>query len=261
MQTSSFSQRLVCSPCCLSAMTTEEIYPAYQKLGFTKYEAFSSWTRARHGWTHDPIADQKLAASHGLKIISYHLPPITDDVEVSLAQALQAARYASQLGVGIVLLKTTRKELFGIAGKRFLDAVESEKLNLTTVVQNHAGSAITTPQDYRDVFALFDHDPRLRAILEVGHFQRIGVSWREGWDLLRERIALIHVNEIRAGKSVPYGAGEVDFSGLMKQIKTSGYGGDIVVELELETNHTEPQETLDGLRDAIHFLTRAYDEG
>ena len=259
MQTSSLAQRFVGSPCCLPALPPEELFPAYQKLGLTKYEAFSAWSRTRHEWAGDPDADRRFAAKHGLEITSYHLPALVEDVEGSLAQALAAARYAARLGAKIVLLKAAKRELFGAAGKRFLDAVEKEKLGLTTVVQNHAGSAISTPQDYREAFSLFEHDPRIKAVLEVGHFQRVGIGWREGWDLLRDRIALVHVNDIRHGKSVPYGTGEVDFYGLMKQIKTSGYGGDIVVELELETHQTNPAATLEGLSQALAFLARLHD--
>jgi len=239
-------------------MPREDLLPAYQKLGFCKYEAFSGWAKCRHEWSGNPEEDRELASRHGLKITSYHLPPITENLEESFANTMAAARYASRLGAGIVLFKAARKELFAAVGKRFLDAIESENLELTPVVQNHAGSAISTLQDYRDVFAMFGHDPRIKAILEVGHFQRLGIPWRDGWDLLEDRIALIHVNEIRNGKSVLYGTGEVDFTGLLAQIKTSGYAGDIVVELELDTHELAPGETLRDLKQAIALLTELY---
>lgn len=260
MSVSHFIQRLVGSPCCLPLLSQQVLYPAYQKLGFTKYEAFSHWAKCRHEWTRNAEDDCRTAGQYGLQITSYHLPPITENLEVSLADAIAAARYASRLGAKIVLFKATKKEFFGLVGKRFLDAIEDEKLNLTPVLQNHAGSAISTLQDYRDVFALLDHDPRIRAILEVGHLQRLGIHWREGWDLLQDRIALIHVNDIRNGKSVLYETGEVDFIGLISQVKTSGYAGDIVVELELEPCELDPRQTLDGLRHAIIFLTQLYNQ-
>jgi sugar phosphate isomerase/epimerase len=241
-------------------MSQQDLFFAYRHLGFTKYEAFSGWAKCRHEWTGDAEADRQCAANFGLEITSYHLPPITEDIEASLGHAMAAARYASRLGVKIVLFKAVKKELFGLVGKRFLDAIEKENLPITAVLQNHAGSAISTLQDYRDVFAMLDHDPRIKAILEVGHFQRVGIHWREGWNLLEGRIALIHVNEIRNGKSVPYGSGEVDFSGLLAQVKTSGYAGDIVVELELETHEHDPRTTLDGLGQTIDFLTQLYNK-
>ncbi|HEX4139336.1 MAG TPA: TIM barrel protein [Candidatus Methylacidiphilales bacterium] len=261
MNRPSILQRLVGSPCCLPAMEKHDLFRALQKLGLTKYEAFSVWTKCRHEATGYAAAERRLAADYGLAITSYHLPLITrQDTEGSFHAALEAGRFASRLGAGIVLLKAAEKNLFGAAGRRFLDAVEAENLKLTTVLQNHADSAISTVQDYRDVFAMLDHDPRMKAVLEVGHFRRMGVSWREGWDALGERIALIHVNEIRDKKSVLYGTGEVDFAGLMAQVKKSTYAGDIVVELELEDHAAAPEKTLEGLRHAVALLAQLYEE-
>lgn len=255
---SQFESRLVASPCCLPKLSASEIYPAYQKLGFSKFEAFSSWATCRHDWKGNPEVDRQYAALHGLEITSYHLPPITENIDESLADALAAARYASRLGANVALYKAKNRKWFAEAGTRLLDAIEQENLGLTLVLQNHAGSAISTLDDFRGVYADLHNDQRLKAILEVGHFQRIGVPWQNGWELLDGRIALIHVNEIREGKSVAYGSGEVDFPGLMKQIKTSGYGGDIVVELELDTNKTNTEETLRGLAAAKALLTSLY---
>jgi sugar phosphate isomerase/epimerase len=261
MNPAPFLQRLAGSPCCLPTMEKEDLYAAYQKLGLAKYEAFSGWAKCRHEWTGDPEAERKLAARYGVEITSYHLAPITKaDVEGGLANALAATRYALRLGAKIVLLKAEEKSLFGAVGRRFLDAVEQEGLDITTVLQNHAGSAISTPQDYREVFAMLDHDPRIKAVLEVGHFRRIGVDWHEGWEALDGRIALIHVNDIRGGKSVSYGTGEVDFAGLLAQMKKSGYAGDIVVELELGDHAAAPEKTLEGLREGIALLARLYDK-
>jgi sugar phosphate isomerase/epimerase len=141
-----------------------------------------------------------------------------------------------------------------------LDALDEEQIRVTPVVQNHRGTAISTLEDYQEVFLLIDNDPRLKAVLEVGHFHRVGVPWRRGWEYLSGRIALIHINEIHDGKSVPYGTGEVDFAGLLRQIKATNYQGEIVVELELETRNSDPQETLHGLKNTVKLLTRLYDE-
>ncbi|MCE0521850.1 MAG: sugar phosphate isomerase/epimerase [Methylacidiphilales bacterium] len=261
MNPTPFLQRLVGSPCCLPVMEKEELYTAFQKLGLTKYEAFFGWAKCRHEWTGDPGAERKLAARYGIEITSYHLPAITKaDVEGSLANVLAAARYASRVGAKIVLMKAEEKSLFGAVGRRFLDAIEQEGLDLTAVLQNHAGSAISTPQDYREVFAMLDHDPRLKAVLEIGHFRRIGVDWQEGWEVLGDRIALIHVNDILGGKSVRYGTGEVDFAGLLAQMKKTAYAGDIVVELELQDHAAAPEKTLEGLREGIALLARLYDK-
>ena len=75
---------------------------------------------------------------------------------------------------------------------------------------------------------------------------------------MSDRIVLVHVNEIRAGQSVLFGTGEVDFPGLMQRIKSSGYSGDIVVELELPNREFNPQETIDGVKQAVELLENYY---
>jgi sugar phosphate isomerase/epimerase len=255
---SALSSRLVASPCCLPRHPLTELYPAYRELGFEKFEAFSSWATGSLDWRGDPEAARNEALRHGLEITSFHLPPITDSSGESLADVLAAARYAAALGARVVLFKAKRRELFAEAGRRLLEAVESEGLGLEVALQNHKGSAISTLDDYREVFSLMDHDPRLKAVLEVGHFQRMGISWQEGWELLDGRIALIHVNEIRQGRSVHYGTGEVDFAGLMKKIRHSGYSGNLVVELEVDG--APPEETLRGLAEARKLLNTLYEQ-
>jgi sugar phosphate isomerase/epimerase len=249
--------RLVASPCCLPRQTIREIYPAYRRLGFRKFEGFSSWAAAAFDWNDDPATVRNTAREHGFEITSFHLPPITEDGEESLAEALKATRFAAAIGAEVVLFKARRREYFAAAGPRLLDAIDEEGLKVTVALQNHKGSAISTLDDYREVLALLREDERMKAVLEVGHFQRLGISWRDGWELLEGRIALVHVNEIREGRSVPYGTGEVDFAGLMRRVRDSRYAGNIVVELELE--NAPPEETLEGLAAARALLCSFYE--
>jgi sugar phosphate isomerase/epimerase len=157
-----------------------------------------------------------------------------------------------------VLFKAASRELYGKVGRRLLDALAEEGLGLTPVLQNYHGGQIDTPEDYREVLERLDYDPRMKALLEVGQFQRTGVSWKQGWELMEGRIALMHINDIREGRSVLYGTGDVDFRGLMRQVKTSGYQGDIVVELELSTRETSPKDTIEGVRRAVEHLEKLY---
>ena len=105
-----------------------------------------------------------------------------------------------------------------------------------------------------------NHDPRMKALLEIGQFKRTGIDWRQGWDLMDGRIALIHINDIHDGRSVLYGTGDVDFRGLLQQVKASGYAGNIVVELELSTRETAPEETIKGVRLAIEHVEQLFRE-
>ena len=195
----------------------------------------------------------------GFTVTSFHLPLIKSaDVESGLQDAIAAARFAQGLGARVVLFKAANKAIYGQIGRRFLDALETENIGVTPVVQNHKGTAITTLEDYREVFDLMSGDARLKAVLEVGHFARVGVSWHEAWETLGERVAMIHINDIKDGQSVIYGTGGVDFSGLFGAIKDKGYQGDFVVELELATRESDPQKTLDGLGEAVAYLEAIY---
>jgi len=257
---SSFRDQLVSSPVYFPQWPLEKVLESCRDLGFQKFEGFSEWATSRLDWRGDPADPRKHAESMGLRFTSFHLPTIREDLEAGLENALTAAHYAAGLGAKIVLFKAASLEIFPKVTTKFLDALDKAGLGLTPVIQNHKGSAISTPDDYQKVFESTGHDPRLKAVLEVGHFQRVGIPWKQGWDCLGDRVALIHINEIREGESVLFGTGEVDFRGLIKHIKTSGYTGNIVVELELSGRESNPQPTIDGVRRAVSLLESFYQE-
>ena len=248
--------QLVSSPACIPQMTLEEILPVYADLGFRKFEAFSGWCRSHLKIDQDPAGYVDLARQHGLSYTSFHLPPIGDDFEATLDQAIRAARFGQAIGADVVLYKANTRENYVKGARPFLDALDQQGIRVTPVLQNHKGTPITTLDDFREVIDGIN-DPRMKTLLEVGHFQRAGVSWRQGYDLLAGSIALVHINEIDpAGKSVPYGTGIVDFRGLFEQLAQDGYRGNIVVELELETRDTDSARTIRCLEEAVRHLAK-----
>jgi len=256
--TTSFRDRLVSSPVYFPYWPLEKVLATCRDLGFHKFEGFTEWPECRLDWKGDPAVPRGLAESLGIQFTSFHLPKIGEDVEGGLENALTAARYAAGLGAKIVLFKAATPGIYAQTAERFLDALDQAALGLTPVLQNHVGSPISTLDDYKRVFDSIGNDPRMKAILEVGHFHRAGISWEQGWDFLGDRVALIHVNEIRDGEPVLFGTGEVDFRGLMRRVKDSAYEGDIVVELELSSRETNPQETIDGVSQAVALLENCY---
>ncbi len=245
-------ERLVASPCCLPKTPRAELYEMYRGLGFSKFEGFCTWCTAQHDFRGDPGEARREAAAYGLEITSFHLPQINEDIDAGIRDAVVASRFAAALSDHpAVLFKAASREIFARAAKPFLDAIG--EIAVVPVVQNHKGTAITTLEDYRDVLASAD-DLRLKGLLEVGHFARVGTSWSDGWELLQNRIGLIHVNDIRDGASVLFGTGTVDFEGLLQRIHSTGYAGNIVVELELATRDTQQEPTLRGLEAALVFL-------
>ena len=242
--------RLVASPCCVPEMPLEPQLEAYSALGFRKYEAFTTWAAAALDLERDPVEYRSLFSRHGMAVTSFHLPPVKGASGPTFERAVRAARFAHALGAGVILYKATDRDAYIDAGVSLLDVVDD--LGLTVVVQNHAGSPISTLDDYREVIDGIGDD-RLGAVLEVGHLHAAGVDWRDGLGMLADRIALVHIKDQVGAESVPYGQGEIDLPALFRVLDTTGYAGDIVVEMEVPGATTE--QTIRYLAAAIEFLS------
>ncbi|MFO8007161.1 MAG: sugar phosphate isomerase/epimerase [Candidatus Brocadiia bacterium] len=96
---------------------------------------------------------------------------------------------------------------------------------------NHTGGAIESPDDFRRAFERMG-DARMLGLFEVGHFHQSGYTWQEGAPVLGKRIGLVHLKDVADGECVPFGEGEVDFPPLFAHMRSVGYAGDYVVELE-----------------------------
>ena len=238
---------LVASPCCNPQMTLPEALVAYSRLGFSKFEAFTGWVRSALDLDTDPQRYIECAAGHGMRFTSLHLPPVEDDLDASVARAVRAAEFAHALGADVVLYKATSRENYVRSAGGFLD--RTERLGITPVLQNHAGTPISTVEDFREVIDGIA-DPRMKTLLEVGHFYSVGASWREACQLLGDSIALVHVKDQVGSQSVPFGAGEIDLPGLFEHMRAAGYEGDFVVEMEVK----DRENTLRYLAEAIEYL-------
>jgi sugar phosphate isomerase/epimerase len=240
-------QRLVSSPACLPQMGLDEVLAAYADLGFRKFEVFTSWVKSAFDIDRDPNFYRDKGRYYGMAFTSFHLPPIGDDVEAGIAEAVKAARFADALGARIVLYKATSRPIYIAAARAFLDAIAD--LDVAPVVQNHYGTPVSTLEDVREVHEGIDDD-RMQGLLEVGHFHSAGVHWRDGAEYLGDRIALVHIKDQVGRKSVPYGTGQIDLPGLFDYLHEQGYEGDYVVEMEVEKR----ARTLDYLEDALDYI-------
>lgn len=240
-------EHLVSSPCCNPDLTLDEAMAMYSAAGFAKFEAFTSWCKSALDVSADPAGCLDVAGRHGMRFLSMHLPAIGDDVEAGLETAVRATRFAEAIGAEIVLFKASRRENYLKTLPAFLDAIDD--LAVTPVVQNHKGTAINSLADCREVLDGVA-DARLKALLEVGHFHLVGVTWDEAYEVLRGRVALVHLKDIAGGRSVPFGTGEVDLAGLIATLRADGYDGDYVIELEDECRTDVPRY----LREAVTLL-------
>jgi sugar phosphate isomerase/epimerase len=240
---------IVVSPCSNPDMELEPALAAYSKIGYRRFEAFTASMKSLLDCAKDPAHYRALGKKFGMSFYSMHMPTITDDIDGSLAKALKAAELASAIGVKVVLFKANTRALYIAAAKRFLDGIQG--LGITPVLQNHAGKAISTIADFREVLGGIN-DGRMKTLLEVGHFHSVGVLWPEGYSLLRETVALVHIKDQIGAQSVPFGKGEIDLPGLFKTLTADGYRGNYVVEMEV----ADRNNTLQYLTDALSYLKR-----
>ena len=241
--------RIVVSPCSNPLLGWEGALSAYSKLGYKGFEVFTSWTKSCVDLQADPHLYRSSAASYGMALTSMHLPALNDDLETSVPRAIAAARFADRLGVEIVLYKADTRSLYIKGAPAFLDGIAD--LPVTPVLQNHAGTVLSTLSDFREVIdGIADY--RMKTLLEVGHFHTVGVSWSEGLDLLGESVHLVHIKDQIGPQSVPFGLGEIDLPGLLGHMKSAGYGGRFVVEMEV----ADPENTIRYLSDALEYLNK-----
>ena len=238
------------SPCSNPEMTLEEALAAYAEIGFHRIELFTIW-----GWRGKSAVDPKeppetylaLAKKYGFRFSSIHLPLIDDDLEESLRRAVQVCKFGSALGCRVAIVKAKSKENYIAGVKKLLDAIND--LPIIPVLTNHAGTAISTLEDYREVLESID-DTRIKCLLEVGHFHSVGVAWSEAYDLLAGRIELVHIKDQVGSQCVPFGTGEIDLPGLFSRLVKDRYKGDIVIEMTV----ADRENTLDYLRSAIRYV-------
>lgn len=219
------------SPCSNPELSLEECFRAYGALGYRRFEMFTSWCKSAADVLDDPQPYLDLAARHGFAYCCIHLPALTDDLDASLPQAVAAARFGAAIGCRCAIVKAKTKPDFFAGTRALLDAMAD--LPVIPVVQNHKGTAITTLDDYLDVLDGVN-DPRLMALLEVGHFHSVGVAWRQGYEALKERICHVHIKDQVGPQSVAFGAGEIGLPGLLARLVADGYDGDVVVEMETQ---------------------------
>ena len=149
---------------------------------------------------------------------SVQLPTINDNFDASLAKAIRAARFARAIGASVVVYRANSRPNYIRAARPFLDAIEG--LGLTPVLQNHCQTSIKTLDEYREVIDGIA-DPRMKTLLEVGHFHSAGVHWRDACDLLGGSIALVHLKDQVGEQGVPFGTGQIDLPGLFAHLRAS----------------------------------------
>ena len=223
-------EQLVASPCSCPKTGLEQCLKDFSAIGYRNFELFTEWADSKVDIDKPASEYLELGRKYGMSFTSMHLPAITEDLDAGVERAIKAAKFAKELGVKVVIYKAKTRELYIAGAKKFLDGIEGA--GVAAVLQNHKGTPITTIDDYRAVIEGIN-DKRMKTLLEVGMFHSVGVKWKEGYDLLKGSIALVHIKDQIGDARVPFGEGEVDFKGLFAQLEADKYPGEIVVEMEV----------------------------
>jgi sugar phosphate isomerase/epimerase len=242
-------EQIAVSPCSNPEMQLDEALAAYSSLGYRNFEVFTSWAKSMFDYHADAEFYLAKGRQYGMAFTSLHLPEISaDNIEETLQEAIDASRFAEAIAAEVVLYKASDRPTYIKAVPAFLDAVEN--LKITPVIQNHFGSPLTTLEDVKEVYEGID-DPRMKTLLEVGHFHNVGVNWRDAAEYLGDSIALVHVKDQIGSKPMQFGKGEIDLLGLFKYMDEKAYTGRYVIEMEVRD-----ENTLNYLADARRYVLK-----
>jgi sugar phosphate isomerase/epimerase len=222
------AERIVVSACALRDSPLDHVVETYTRLGYQQMECFSRWTASAldERQPADPLRDR--IAQVGMSFYSLHLPPVTEDVPTTLREALAALKFASDLGMRLVVFAAKSLPLYLQVLPVVLTA--AEPLRLTVTIEIHANTVIASLADALNLFRQVP-DPRLKAVLEVGHLHKAGDHWRDACRALGERIAIVHLKDIKEGRNVGFHQGEIDLDGLVAHLRERSYAGAFVIEI------------------------------
>lgn len=218
--------------------------------GFKSFEVMTDWASSAFEVHAGVESYASRLAHHDLSVTSFHLPRLRANDDSSNATAAAGLEMAAALGASVVILKADSIDTYQHQSGPVLDRAGA--LGLRAVVTNHNGSAITTVGNFNEVLDRVG-DERLGCLLEIGHFAAVGEDWRAAAEALGSRIDLVHIKDMKAGRPVPYGTGEIDFEAVFGWLQATGYRGSVVVEIEGVTDEAAG----DALRTAVRVVSDA----
>ena len=241
----------VASPMCFPSDDLPTVLERFARLGFTRVEAFTSGTASALDVDSDAAGYARLAVDHGLSFFSLHLPVVDSAKPGSLERALRGIDFAHELGVPIAIYKAASIPDYIEHAKAALD--RAEQAGVVLVLQNHANSVLSTDDDVAQVLTGVSDD-RLRVLLEVGHYEKIGIQWASALERFKDSVAYCHIKDLRDGRSVPIGTGEVDFADLFRRLGDLEYANGYVVELEARDLENDAAAMERALHDSLEHL-------
>jgi sugar phosphate isomerase/epimerase len=99
-------------------------------------------------------------------------------------------------------------------------------------------------------------DPSIGSAFDVSHIEAADESVADAWELFAPRVAIVHLRDAVSGDiRRVIGHGRVDFPAVFEAMRSTGYAGDIV--LELETRNSPYASKEEEVLAAVEYLDAA----
>ncbi len=224
---------------------------AYTFHRFTFFEAVEK-TAAAGGRIIELFPGQTLSTNSEAKVDHNASEEVIDQIKAKLQKHnIRAVNY------GVVGLPNNEQEcrkVFEFAKKLGLYAVTSEpspdamdlieklvkEYDIAMAIHNHPRQPKNPNYKFWDpdyILSLVQNrDQRLGSCADLGHFARSGIKPVDALKKLEGRVISSHLKDIRPfgpnGADVPYGLGESDVKGALKELERQRFQGNISVEYE-----------------------------
>jgi len=233
---------------------------AYTFNRFTVFDAIEK-TAAAGGGVIEFYPGQKLSPQDPDVVLDHNASAETlDKVKAKLAQhKLKAVNYGV---VGIAPNETEARKVFEFAKNLGLRAVTTESVESMDTIEklvkeydirvgfhnhprqeNNPNYKVWDPNYILSVVK--DRDPRIGAAADTGHWVRSNLKPVDCLRILKGRIISSHLKDLNKqgndAHDVPYGTGVANIPGILDELKSQGFAGNISIEYEHNWDSSTPE--------------------
>jgi sugar phosphate isomerase/epimerase len=209
-----------------------EFFPG-QKL--SKEEPNVAWDHNASAETIEKVKDK--LAQHKIKAVNYGVVGIPKDE----AQARKVFEFAKAMGLRAVTTESVDA----------LDTIEKLVKEYDIMVGFHDHPKRADNPNYRMwdpnyvLSVVKDRDARIGSCADTGHWVRSGLKPVECIQILKGRIISSHLKDLNAmaheAHDVPFGTGVSDIPGILEELKSQGFEGNLSIEYEYHWENSTPE--------------------
>ena len=211
-----------------------EFYPG-QKLSKEEPEL-----NVDHNATPETIAKVKAKlAEHGMMAVAYGVVGLSKDE----AECRKVFEFAKTMGIRVINTESVDA----------IDTFEPLVKEYDIKVGFHDHPKREQDPNYRMwdpnyiLSVVKDRDPRIGSCADTGHWMRSGLKPVDCLRILKGHVVSSHLKDlngfVRLAHDMPYGQGEGDVDGILKELKAQGFEGPISIEYEHKWEESLPDVT------------------